>query len=126
MCRKCGKQGHKASKCRVKIPSDGEGFIQCTYCKKRGHKEAECRKKQRDESSNDTKHHEPCSQNDGGKSSSKPKGKLADVVFVALCEFTNKYLLNITSKGSYFFLCDSGATFHMTYVKSKLINVSKV
>jgi Zinc knuckle len=133
MCRTCGKQGHKSSECRSKGKQNDSNTtsafgIKCFYCNKRGHKESECQKIKRDGSQ--TKDNEAkktdCSTISTGGHENKSKSDMVDIAFLMLCELSNEYLANITSQGTDFFLCDSGATSHMTNDKSKLNNIQLI
>ena len=101
MCRSCGEYGHKAADC----PKKGKGQFKgkCHYCGKIGHKENECFKKKRD---------------------NKENNKNTDDVNLVLCSIDwdadFDLALRVGTKPDVF-LCDSGATSHMTNNKEGLL-----
>ena len=114
-CRKCGKQGHKANECKTKSSSDSGGNSksdkECTYCHKKGHTEDYCWKKKKADSKAES------------KAESTKKNEPADI---ALTSYLDDVVLSAIVKEKNFFLCDSGATTHMTNSVENLTNVKEI
>ena len=117
LCRRCGAYGHKHFNCpninssgRGRGRGGGRGFYgKCFYCGKVGHRKSECNKRKRDQAER------------GDESND-----------IMLCTLENKtkmdedLALRVGRKGSDFFICDSGASSHMTNDDSAMFDVKKV
>ena len=124
ICKSCGKRGHKAADCpdrKVGVGGGRSGWKKgggrfpgkCFYCGKAGHRKADCWKKQADEKK-------------------RGEGERVDLVLRAtdqsdkaseVGESTLEYALRMVANKDDFFICDSGATAHMTYNASRLHDV---
>ena len=106
-CRSCGAFGHKSSDCkkatknsdRTSSNAGGKSDVTCGYCHKKGHREEKCWAKQKAEK---TKEKEKT-----GKSES------ADIALVTAFD-QDEIAISAIVRDRDFFLCDSGATSHMT------------
>lgn len=102
-CRSCGTYGHKASDCKKKGSNQSSNSggpkspnVVCTYCKKPGHKEEKCWAKQKDD-----------------KKKEESKSETVDIALVTMFE-PDETAHSAIVRDRDFFLCDSGATSHMT------------
>lgn len=98
-CKKCNNPGHTESECWK-----GKIFPTCKYCKKDNHPEEKCRYKEE---------HENKRQKDKSNMNNK------------VSYLTDTYLSNEEYQLDTKFVCDSGATGHLTREKDILTNIKK-
>ena len=117
-CRSCGTYGHKAADCKKKEKdgktsnSGGEKAIECNYCHKKGHKEDKCWAKKKDEKKKD-------------KEGSAGASENADIALVSVYE-PDEITLSAIVRDRDFFLCDSGATAHMTNTSDGMFDLKPI
>lgn len=113
MCRTCGTYGHKSIDCKkaTKTKTSNSGGsktadVTCGYCSKKGHSEEVCWSKKKAEKAEQKKN----------------SGESADIAL----PIGDELAMSAIVKDKNFFLCDSGATSHMTNDDRGLFDTSPI